>query len=80
MEMRTDQMDRFHHFINQIGLCADYDELYFVALMAALALPDICGALESETGVATGGFMPLGLISGSARSMKADHAAQKNRF
>jgi len=29
-------------------------ELYVVALTAALAIPDICGALESETGRATG--------------------------
>jgi hypothetical protein len=28
--------------------------LYYVALFSALALPDICGSLESQDGVATG--------------------------
>lgn len=27
--------------------------LYYVALLTALALPDMCGALESEDGIAT---------------------------
>lgn len=31
-----------------------YNKLYFVALQSTLTLPDICGALESETGSTNG--------------------------
>ena len=44
----------FEHFVNQIGLAADNKGIYFVALLSTLALPDICGALESSDGLASG--------------------------
>lgn len=50
----TNHLHSFEHFVNQIGLAADNNELYFVALLSALALPDICGALESTDGLASG--------------------------
>jgi hypothetical protein len=34
--------------------CAVGANLYYVALLAALSLPDICGAMESDDGEATG--------------------------
>lgn len=50
----TKNLHPFVHFVNQIGLAADAKNMYFVALMSALALPDICAALESHDGQATG--------------------------
>ena len=50
----TNSVHPFFHLLNQIGLAAENRELYFVALMSALAIPDICGALESADGLATG--------------------------
>lgn len=52
----TDELDMnaahpFVNFLNQIGLAADNKEIYFVSLLAALSLPDICAALESENGI-----------------------------
>lgn len=44
----------FFHLVNQVGLTADNPNLYFIALMSALSLPDICGALESDDGRASG--------------------------
>ena len=39
--------------LSQIRIASD-DRLYYVALFSALALPDICGALEALDGQATG--------------------------
>jgi len=50
----THQLHPFEQFVNQIGLVADAKDMYFVALLSALALPDICGALGSPDGLATG--------------------------
>jgi hypothetical protein len=50
----TKYLHPFEHFVNQISLAADSNDLYFVALLSALALPDICGALESQDGLASG--------------------------
>ncbi|WP_213761964.1 hypothetical protein [Caballeronia sp. dw_19] len=54
MNVPTDRIEPFAFFLNQIGLCADAEDLYFMALMGALSVPDICGALESQDGKATG--------------------------
>lgn len=50
----THSLHPFEHFVNQIGLAADARGMYFVALLSALSLPDICGALESPNGRASG--------------------------
>ena len=48
------QVHPFFNLINQVGLVAEQNDLYFISLMSALAMPDICGALESSNGLATG--------------------------
>jgi len=40
-------------FFTQVGIAAN-NGLYFLALAGALTIPDICGALESDNGWATG--------------------------
>lgn len=50
----THKLHPFEHFVNQIGLVAEAKDMYFVALLSVLALPDICGALESPGGQASG--------------------------
>lgn len=53
-EVDLTQMHPFFNLINQVALTADNEDLYFVSLMSALAIPDICGALESANGLASG--------------------------
>lgn len=40
--------------LDQIEIAANDDRLYYLALSGALAIPDMCGALESKDGIATG--------------------------
>lgn len=42
----------FVFWINQIRDAGENHKIYFIALTSALTIPDVCGALESETGVA----------------------------
>ncbi|WP_153064953.1 hypothetical protein [Xanthomonas arboricola] len=44
----------FFNFINQVALLSEESDLYLVSLMTTLTVPDICGALESDDGHATG--------------------------
>lgn len=44
----------FYNFVNQVGLVSEEKDLYFISLMASLSIPDICGALGSGDGLATG--------------------------
>jgi hypothetical protein len=41
-------------FLDQIEAATQTDHLYYLALAGALAVPDICGALEAPDGEATG--------------------------
>lgn len=44
----------FYNLVNQIGLTIDDPDLYLISLISSLALPDICGALGSSDGLASG--------------------------
>ena len=41
-------------YLNQIEMAAKTNGLYYLSLGASLTIPDICGALESTDGIATG--------------------------
>ncbi|MGO9964937.1 MAG: hypothetical protein ACLPUG_16115 [Acidimicrobiales bacterium] len=41
-------------FLGQLEAAASDSRLYYVALLGALVIPDICGALESQNGLASG--------------------------
>ena len=41
-------------FLDQIEVAANEGRLYYLALAGALVVPDLCGALESKDGEATG--------------------------
>ncbi|MGH9012507.1 MAG: hypothetical protein ACRDZ1_00975 [Acidimicrobiia bacterium] len=41
-------------FLDQVEAAANDGRLYYIALLGALTVPDICGALEAKDGQATG--------------------------
>ena len=51
--LRVKEEKFMEQLLNEIRIAMD-NKLYFVALQAALTIPDICGAIESDNGIATG--------------------------